>query len=342
MRLFLYNFFLLYLTQSRTYSTRGARNVSLHLDNVCVFKGELRCGEGTLEVGNYHPAEAIYLVNEPKKAKLVEIIAHYDREELDFSYPDISTELAMSIVESSNERPNTASKSHMKTTTDTSAESLKGKTSLNSYNLPKETSSILGRSISISLLAPHGKSDFVGLCAVKVEGNNGYLSIDSKMVHPSEAYKITSKPETANELPNVSNMWLAKHGSKMEICFDEVTSLKALHIWNYNDESATDFGARIIKVLVDGKPVGSDGIFFLRRAPGHSLVPFRQTIQLGLSSNNTITAKYNVKHSTKISISQDYEVQSLPRAMLLRIVIHNSWGDAFYVGLDGIEVPKID
>lgn len=38
------------------------------------------------------------------------------------------------------------------------------------------------------------------------------------------------------------------------------------------------------------------------------------------------------------ALPQDYETAQRPRAMWLRLVLHSSWGDPYYLGLDALEV----
>jgi len=107
----------------------------------------------------------------------------------------------------------------------------------------------------------------------------------------------------------------------------------------------------VIRVTADGIPIGNkEGIFYLRRAPGHELVCFDQVIPFNESDeavdNNDHHNQSKINQtklrsftpSTRVLTAQDYELQEYPIAMLLHLVIHTAWGDPFYVGADRIEV----
>jgi hypothetical protein len=100
-------------TQSRTRSTRGAKKISIYVDDVNIFQGTIPPASGSLEISSSqknHPAEAIYLIEEGvMKSKMVEMISQYDDEDLCLFYPDISNDLVNSVRSSiATGRPSTA------------------------------------------------------------------------------------------------------------------------------------------------------------------------------------------------------------------------------------------
>lgn len=40
-------------------------------------------------------------------------------------------------------------------------------------------------------------------------------------------------------------------------------------------------------------------------------------------------------------MKQDYETPFLPAGQLIKMVIHSSWGDPYYVGLDGFDILDV-
>jgi hypothetical protein len=102
-------------------------------------------------------------------------------------------------------------------------------------------------------------------------------------------------------------------------------------------------------------------VIILRRAPGHAHFDFGQTVRLALPTSTggreagpeTNDFDFDVHDSEQRqnqlnksskkkyvapAVRQDYEPCVLPSGLSLRLVLHSSWGDPYYIGLDKIEV----
>jgi hypothetical protein len=104
---------------------------------------------------------------------------------------------------------------------------------------------------------------------------------------------------------------------------------------NYNKSEEDSLrGAQRISIILDGK-WHSD--HHLRPAPGRSHVDFGQTVYFG----PRLAKPQNVRVPPTLSADDllgDFETPELPTGSCLRFVLHSTFGDAYYVGLDAIKL----
>jgi len=150
----------------------------------------------------------------------------------------------------------------------------------------------------------------------------------------------------------------------------EVVELWGVQVWNYNkvQEREGEFdadtfdedslrGGRVVSVSLFGSDgnevVGAGGGYVLRRGPSCGEFNFMQTLELAkphateeVDLLNEISDHRNAKilrQAFKVNSNkfQDYETPFLPCGQLVKIVIHSSWGDPYYVGLNSIEMLDV-
>lgn len=159
------------------------------------------------------------------------------------------------------------------------------------------------------------------------------------------------------------HFWLVPFSTQTPpwLCFDlgTPTLVWGFGISNYNKSPEDALrGVRLLQIEIDGMVKGA---VELRPAPGRGRVDYHQRIALIELLSSSSVAGPTVKEETSpttsklkcgalvcqvaeapsppdILVLDDYETPELPRGALLRIVLHNTWGDAYYVGLDRLEL----
>lgn len=102
-------------------------------------------------------------------------------------------------------------------------------------------------------------------------------------------------------------------------------------------------GVRMIKIYMDNKPainpLTNDCTFLLRRAPGNTHYDYVQEIKL--SRNNLIDIQHEPFYELTNSAppkEELFENPIMPEGYVFQIVIYTTWGDQYYVGLNGLEI----
>ncbi|CAM9649104.1 unnamed protein product [Choristocarpus tenellus] len=227
--------------------------------------------------------------------------------------------------------------------------------------------------ITVKIISTWGNTEFCGLTGVKVlQGPPGHtVSIPPICVHVSHPEVSTTSANTKHRTPNnlFKGDYLASDGFLMSfrpgcdhsLTFDlgEKQAVSAVRFWNYNRATEdTGCGVKGVVIFLDSF---CHGTFVLRRAPEFSIFDFGQTILLGKKNfslpqeeewglqggDKLIGNQGSGDHGGSITyvsppLRQDFETLLWPSGLLLRIVIHSSWGDAYYVGLDGIQLVGVD
>ena len=122
-----------------------------------------------------------------------------------------------------------------------------------------------------------------------------------------------------------------------------VQSVAGLAVWNYNraDEDDTLRGVRTLHVFLDRQPLES---FALRKGPAALGLDHVQLLFFGegsdLEKGNVMPPPAKGGYITYVtpSVRQDYETPLHPTGLLLKLTLHTSWGDPYYMGLDGLQL----
>lgn len=123
-----------------------------------------------------------------------------------------------------------------------------------------------------------------------------------------------------------------------------INIITGLRLWNYNENIEKTFaGVRIMKIFIDNKlfpnPLTKDSTFVLRRAPGNVNYDYVQEIEFtNIQQYLTLEAIYNFNDITKYDDDISFEHPIMPEGFVFQIVIYTTWGDQYYVGLNGIEL----
>lgn len=149
-------------------------------------------------------------------------------------------------------------------------------------------------------------------------------------------------------------MWMVAYTPGQEhwltIDFGKEVNIAGLRFHNYNKRPEdTNRGAKLVTVVLDNTMLSPPSGYVLRQAPGHCAYDFGQTLRFTQTNISSQTSSMGIK-AAKYGVVTKEERQALesampfyfgsiePSGMLVTINLLSTWGDLFYIGLNGIEL----
>ncbi|CAH8868711.1 unnamed protein product [Trichobilharzia szidati] len=341
--------------KSRVHSYRGVREMIIYLDNQPIFYGEISKASG-LEFGEPENfCETILFCTDNAILDLIgknDSLLHLKESE------HCSDTWLASDSEDSVKRPVTSISLSQDNNLDNNVE--ESETSF----LPTEFSELVINdgysaemcktcSVEIALLEPwvYG-SEYIGLTGIEFFNKTGNpIKINRIQINDGSPVSPTidngnirnyveNLLNSRNNTTDASEMWYTAYNSVssppvLKFYLDVEDSifpsvLNGLRIWNYNDRQVgCDYGCKLINVkLKKSELILNESTVLLRQAPGHTDYPFGQTIKISeFQENGTMLH----------SLSSRIKYHNLPIGFVYQLNIFSSWGDQFYVGLDGVQ-----
>ncbi|XP_029174067.1 protein KIAA0556-like isoform X2 [Nylanderia fulva] len=332
--------------KSRIHSFRGAKDIIIKLNDITIFYGEIARASGD-DMGSLDSFGDTILFTTDEN--ILELISKHDNTFIEFNNGMSDYEEKETI------RPITATINDI-----TSARHITNENPIeNSSNLYTNSkiyntsSTILCcREIQLIIISNWGLQHLVGLTGIELIGDQGItVPLANANLHCNvENTHLTNLIDGCNVTTEMDHMWLADVTSNkrivITITFNTDVYLTGMRIWNYNASLELSYcGVKRLLVKLDGKQLHDENLegFLLRRAPGSCHYDFAQEINF---ANNPLAQVHLSDHSADLvksseepaSLDSNYEAPSMPQGFVYQIIIFSTWGDSYYVGLNGIQI----
>ena len=215
---------------------------------------------------------------------------------------------------------------------------------------------VTGQRLQLCIMSTWGDKHYVGLTGLEFLGPGGRpLSIKAQWIDAqprdmncipgySGDYRTLDKLiDSMNRTMDDHHMWLVPFTPGQQhsiwVDFQAPIALTGIRFWNYNKSpDDTSRGVRSLALFFDGQPLAS---FTLRKAPGSQAFGFAQLFILPFSDplSEELKAPFYQRPKFPSELTrQMYEVPCLPVGYIFKLRLLSTWGDNFYIGLNGVEL----
>ncbi|XP_010734576.2 protein KIAA0556 isoform X1 [Larimichthys crocea] len=347
--------------KSRIHSFRGVKEVEMLLDGRCIFRGEIAKASGTLSGGLDQFGDTILFTTDDE---ILEAMSRYDETFLGEGEGPESL-----VHEEELQRPCTADgegEERPFTQAGFREEDLQLKLQLNptmsqsEENMEHNSGMYTGKCLRLELALTWGDSHYMGLTGLEVVGKDGEsLPLDLSMMAASPN-DLNDLPEYGHDLRTLDklidgnnittddqHMWLIPfscgESHTLNVTFNKAQTIAGLRIWNYNKSPEDSYrGLKVIHVFIDDVAISPSEGFLIRKGPGNCHFDFAQEILfidfLQMPVDNGSADDYQRASSKKQEqASMDYEAPIMPCGFIFQLQLLTTWGDPYYIGLNGLE-----
>uniref|UniRef100_A0A4X2KHU6 Katanin interacting protein n=1 Tax=Vombatus ursinus TaxID=29139 RepID=A0A4X2KHU6_VOMUR len=345
--------------KSRIHSFRGVKDIMMLLDEQCIFKGEIAKASGTLTGAPEHFGDTILFTTDDD---ILEAIFCADETF------DVDVETLCSLrYEEEFKRPQTAdgegderpfTQAGVRIDDQAQEQELASSPPLLELTTP-EPGVYSGMCLQLNFTASWGDMHYLGLTGLEVVGKDGQslpITLDKMSASPSDLNDLpeyTDDSRTLDKLIDGTNitvedehMWLIPFSPGEDhlitIYFDKAENIVGLRFWNYNKSPEDTYrGVKVVHVLLDGQRVSPPSGFLIRKGPGHCHFDFAQEILFidylqPQTATRPLQSRTNLKNTEQASM--DYEAPLMPCGFIFQFQLLTSWGDPYYIGLNGLEL----
>uniref|UniRef100_A0A667YYT1 Katanin interacting protein n=1 Tax=Myripristis murdjan TaxID=586833 RepID=A0A667YYT1_9TELE len=347
--------------KSRIHSFRGVKEVEMLLDGKCIFRGEIAKASGTLSGGLDQFGDTILFTTDDE---ILEAMSRYDETfQSDGEGPENL------VYEEELQRPRTADgegEERPFTQAGFREEDLTLKLHLNpavsqTENTEQIPGMYTGKCLRLELVLTWGDSHYLGLTGLEVVGKEGEsLPLDLSMMAASprdlnDLPDYGHDPRTLDKLIDGHNittddqhMWLIpfSYGEPhtLTVTFNKAQTIAGLRIWNYNKSPEDSYrGVKVIHLFLDDVAISPVEGFLIRKGPGNCHFDFAQEIlfidflQTPTDSRSAEDFSHKGGSKKQEQASMDYEAPIMPCGFIFQLQLLTTWGDPYYIGLNGLE-----
>ncbi|BFZ02930.1 hypothetical protein BsWGS_05969 [Bradybaena similaris] len=338
--------------KSRIHSYRGAKDVVITLDGTEIFKGEIARACGGIEGGTEAFGDTILFTTDEN---ILEMVSKNDSAfECDMpgdDEEDVPFERPSTANAEDETRPFTRAAGLLE------AEKKKSSPQMANLNFVTSVGDVLvykANKLQLIFTATWGDLHYLGLTGLEIVGSEGEIV-------PLTQSMVTASPKDLRHLPgnekddrtldklldgvNItcldSHMWLIPFTNggnhTVTITFPQQTLITAVRIWNYNKSPEDTYrGAKVMHVHVNDRVISPLEGYLLRKGPGVCHFDFAQEISF---SNNCQAQGHGALSDGSVSSREQHLESSvqMPRGFIFQLQLFCTWGDQYYIGLNGLE-----
>uniref|UniRef100_A0A8D8XUC5 Uncharacterized protein KIAA0556 n=1 Tax=Cacopsylla melanoneura TaxID=428564 RepID=A0A8D8XUC5_9HEMI len=330
--------------KSRIHSYRGVKDIEMCLDDVIIFRGEIARACGTLVGPPSSFGDTILFTTDDA---VLEMIGENDNTFT--GWMDESSGYHGNLYASSQEfdPPLTADTGGTRPLTSVDPGSAP-------LRLIPHGALLCYATVRLNLLSNYGHPTLIGLAGFELLEETG-LRVYPESIRVVESGEPVPCESGVEKLLNAdfmssldpSCMWCCQYRRGLvvtiEIQFTQPVHLSAIIVWNYNASlEMTYCGVKNMSILVDNRPLPETGQpILLRRGPGHLSYSFGQRIylnKLSPSSDEDVLRRIHTSFSILSITEEEYEQPVMPKGFVYQFSLLNTWGDQYYLGLNGLEL----
>ncbi|XP_078096139.1 katanin-interacting protein [Mustelus asterias] len=343
--------------KSRIHSFRGIKDVEMSLNGKLIFRGEIAKASGILNGALEQFGDTILFTTDDE---ILDAMSQYDEtfaSNIDYSQP-LTFEEELNRPSTADgegdERPFTQAGFRAEDEQEQEQASflLGGAASL-------MRGEYTGKCVQLNFTVTWGDSHYLGLTGLEVVGKGGQtlpVTMDNIEASPRDLNELPEYNEDSRTLDKLidginvtsedEHMWLIPftYGDNhiLTINFNKQQTIIGLRFWNYNKSPEDTYrGAKIVHVTLDGYCISPPEGFLIRKGPGQCHFDFAQEILFidYLQRKSEVTAKQQIGNCPRNmeQASMDYEAPLMPCGFIFQLQLLTSWGDPYYIGLNGLE-----
>ncbi|XP_035728476.1 protein KIAA0556-like [Vespa mandarinia] len=335
--------------KSRIHSYRGVKDITLTLDDTLIFYGEIARASGNLQDTFNSFGDTILFTTDEN---ILEMISTNDE-----MFTIINNNM-LNYAEKETDRPVTVTTNLNITFGRRKNDCSVGNHSTVSSGSEYNTLSLVCKEIQLIILSNWGAAGIVGLNGIEFIGNQNLIlsTTHANLKCNLDNINLLKLIDGYNITTDTDHMLLIDYINENEeiiitITFDKEVYITGMRFWNYNASLELSYcGVKRLFIKLDGKSIFEEDCdsFLLRRAPGNCHYNFVQEISFicHLHHESILSKEFNatltLSQEKIILFNKDYEVPLMPQGFVYQIIIFSSWGDSYYVGLNGIEFVGIN